>query len=90
MKSHNFSLDGNQLKLIAVIFMIFDHIYSYLLIDILPSWCSLIARFVAPLFVFMLVEGFYHISSRKHYLLRLTEAAAITWLGGNSDQPYFS
>ncbi|WP_369441013.1 MULTISPECIES: hypothetical protein [Lactobacillus] len=35
--------------------MIFDHIYSYLLLDILPNWCSLIARFVAPLFVFMLI-----------------------------------
>ena len=50
-----FSLDGNQLKTLAVVFMIFDHIYSYLLLDILPNWCSLIARFVAPLFVFMLI-----------------------------------
>ncbi|AEG40265.1 hypothetical protein [Lactobacillus kefiranofaciens] len=43
MKAHNFSLDGNQLKLIAVFFMIFDHIYTYTLIDVLPQWCSLIA-----------------------------------------------
>ncbi|RVU70995.1 MULTISPECIES: TraX family protein [Lactobacillus] len=81
MKSRNFSLDGNQLKLIAVVFMIFDHIYSYLLLDVLPAWCSLIARFVAPLFVFMLVEGFFHTSSRKRHLIRIIEAAAITWIG---------
>lgn len=81
MKSHNFSLTGNELKLIAVFFMIFDHIYSYLLIGILPAWCSLISRFVAPLFVFMLVEGFFHTSSRKRYLFRILEAAAITWIG---------
>ena len=29
-----FSLDGNQLKTLAVVFMIFDHIYSYLLLKI--------------------------------------------------------
>lgn len=76
-----FSLDGNQLKTLAVVFMIFDHIYSYLLLDILPNWCSLIARFVAPLFVFMLVEGFFHTHSRKDYLFRILEAATITWVG---------
>lgn len=81
MKSRSFSLDGNQLKLVAVVFMIFDHIYNYLLIGILPAWCSLIARFVAPLFVYMLVEGFFHTSSRKRYLRRIIEAAAITWIG---------
>lgn len=81
MNKKTFSLDGNQLKTIAVIFMIFDHIYTYTLLDVLPQWCSLIARFVAPLFVFMLVEGFFHTHSRKDYLFRLLGAAAITWAG---------
>ena len=81
MRTRGFSLDGNQLKLIAVVFMIFDHVYTYLLLDVLPAWCSLIARSVAPLFVYMLVEGCFHTSSRKRYLLRIIEAAMITWAG---------
>lgn len=80
MKSHNFSLDGNQLKLIAVFFMIFDHIYTYTLIDVLPQWCSLIARFVAPLFVYFLVEGFFHTSNWKRYLFRILGATALPGL----------
>ena len=81
MKSRTFSLDGNQLKLIAVFFMIFDHLYSYLFMGVWPQWFSLIARFVAPLFVFFLVEGFFLTSSRKRYLFRIIRAAAITWAG---------
>lgn len=65
MRKQNFSLDGNQLKLIAVFFMIFDHIYSYLFLGVLPAWFSLIARFVTPLFVYMLVEGLSHIKSKE-------------------------
>lgn len=65
MRKQNFSLDGNPLKLIAVFFMIFDHIYSYLFLGVLPAWFSLIARFVTPLFVYMLVEGFSHIKSKE-------------------------
>ena len=42
MRKQNFSLDGNQLKLIAVFFMIFDHIYSYLFLGVWPAWFSLI------------------------------------------------
>lgn len=81
MKSRNWNLDGNQLKIIAVVFMIFDHVYSYLFLGIWPEWFSLIARFVAPLFVYMLVEGFFHTSSKRKYLFRIIEAAAITWIG---------
>lgn len=81
MRKQNFSLDGNQLKLIAVFFMIFDHIYSYLFLGVWPAWFSLTAHFVAPLFVYMLVDGFFHTSSRKRYLIRILEAAAITWAG---------
>lgn len=31
--------------------------------------------------MYFLVEGFFHTSSRKKYLLRIIEAAAITWAG---------
>lgn len=55
----HFSFNGTQLKLIALCFMLFDHLKIYLLNNVLPSWTAWIARFVAPLFVYMLVEGFF-------------------------------
>ncbi len=75
------SLDGFELKLIAMVFMFFDHVRSYVAYDVLPEWTSLIPRFVAPLFVFFLVEGFYHTHDRRAYALRLYAAAVIMTVG---------
>lgn len=77
----HFSFNGTQLKLIALCFMLFDHLKIYLLNNVLPSWTAWIARFVAPLFVYMLVEGFFKTSSRKRYLIRLGKVALITAFG---------
>lgn len=46
------------LKLIALAFMVLDHVHTYLGVG--PEWISLLPRFVAPLFVYFLVEGFFH------------------------------
>lgn len=73
------NLNSTQLKLIAVIFMLLDHIHTYL--NILPSWIVFLTRFVAPLFVYLLVEGFVHTSSRIKYLLRLLIAGVIMLVG---------
>ncbi|MBM7710262.1 TraX family protein [Enterococcus lemanii] len=54
-----------NLKIIAILFMVIDHVYSYLGSFIgLPRWTSLLGRFIAPLFVFFLVEGFLY--TRSH------------------------
>ena len=74
-------LDGFELKLIALLFMLFDHVRSYVAYDLLPEWTSLIPRFVAPLFVFFLVEGFYYTHDRRAYALRLYTAAAVMTVG---------
>lgn len=61
-----------NLKIIAILFMVIDHVYSYLGSFIgLPRWTSLPGRFVAPLFVFFLVEGFLYTRSKKKYFWRL-------------------
>lgn len=83
-------LDSYKLKLIALAFMILDHIYTYLNYPLyeqfnwplMPEWISLITRFVSPLFLYLMIEGFYHTSSRKNYLIRLFTAAFIM-MGGN-------
>ncbi|MGL6174612.1 MAG: TraX family protein, partial [Cellulosilyticaceae bacterium] len=65
-------LDGYTLKILALIFMTFDHISSFLLgaVDI-PIWFNWIGRISAPIFIFMVAEGFYHTHNRKKYMLRL-------------------
>lgn len=71
----------SQLKFIALAFMIFDHVQIYLAGNVLPRWTTWLARFVAPLFVYLLVEGFYKTSNRSRYLRRIIYAALLTWSG---------
>lgn len=82
-------LDSYKLKLFALAFMLLDHVYSYLNTPIhagnkgalWPQWIPVITRFVSPLFLYLMVEGFYHTRSRKKYLIRLFVAALIMWCG---------
>jgi hypothetical protein len=63
---------GFTLKIIGIIFMVIDHINSYLGNFLqLPLWIALLGRFVAPLFVFLMVEGFFYTRSKKKYFLRM-------------------
>lgn len=71
-------LDRNQLKYIAAFFMVLDSLY---LRGFLPSVFHLLTRFVAPLFAWMMVEGFFHTSSRSAYCRRLWTAAALMQIG---------
>ena len=76
------SLNSNQLKLIAVLAMIFDH----LLWVIKPGYNNgtivlllhLIGRIVAPIFCFFIAEGAYYTKDRKKYLIRLLIFAVIS------------
>lgn len=71
-------LNGFQLKLIAIVFMLLDHINTYFGRELhFPLWFSFLGRFVAPLFVFLLVEGFFHTKNRRKYLERLGIGAAV-------------
>lgn len=50
-----------QLKVIALIFMILDHIYTYMGsvsgINI-PIWFGYLGKLAAPIFFYLIVEGF--------------------------------
>ncbi len=72
-------LNTNQLKYIALVFMFLDSIFFAF--PGLPSWIHLITRFVAPLFAFFTVEGFYHTRNREKYIKRLWIAAILMQLG---------
>lgn len=72
--------NGFQLKMIMAILMLVDHIGQF--IPNVPIWFRYLGRIVAPIFFFMLVEGFIHTSNRQNYMKRL-----FTWgfimLGGS-------
>lgn len=60
------------LKGIAVVSMVLDHIYYFFgYTGCIPTWCSMVGRLAAPLFLFCLVEGFVHTSNRKKYFFRV-------------------
>lgn len=89
-------LTGFQLKVIALLGMIIDHVNTHFA-DLLglPFWVSWIGRFVAPVFLFLLMEGFRYTSNRKAYFFRLLSGAGLmlvinllhNWLTGNYLDP---
>ena len=65
-------LDGTQLKTIALVLMVLDHIhYFFEFTGCIPVVFSMLGRLSAPLFLFCTVEGFAHTHDRKRYVLRI-------------------
>ena len=65
-------LDGTQLKTIALVLMVLDHIHYFLeFTGCIPTVFSMLGRLSAPLFLFCTVEGFAHTHDRKRYVLRI-------------------
>lgn len=77
-------LSGSTLKLLALFFMTLDHIAYFVLpfngVSLVFHW---IGRLAAPLFIFMVAEGFYHTHSRKKYMFRLYSWSILMHLGNS-------
>lgn len=72
------TLSGFQLKLLALFGMVVDHVNTHFGQDLhLPLWTSFVGRFVAPIFLYLLMEGFLHTRNRKAYFKRLASGAVI-------------
>jgi len=70
-------LTGFQLKYIALILMVFDHIhYFFEFTGKIPEFFSWIGRLSAPIFLFCLIEGFVHTHNRRKYFLQIYAIAA--------------
>ncbi|AFS77597.1 TraX family protein [Gottschalkia acidurici 9a] len=84
-------LTGFQLKIIGLILMIFDHIYSLFgAIGNIPVVFKWAGRIVAPIFIFMTVEGYVHTRNKKKYMLRLYLASVLMSIGNDLVYKYFS
>jgi hypothetical protein len=72
-------LDSFTLKIIAIITMLLDHLYTFLSpvgVDI-PIWFGYLGKLAAPIFFYLIVEGFFHTRSKVKYLSRLATFAVI-------------
>ena len=69
---------NNQLKIIAMIAMLIDHIGAYLFPQV--RWLRIIGRLAYPIFAYMIAEGCHHTKSRIRYFLQMAGLAAICQL----------
>ena len=65
-------LDSTQLKIIALVLMVLDHIhYFFEFTGCIPTVFNMLGRLSAPLFLFCTVEGFAHTHDRRRYFIRI-------------------
>lgn len=85
-------LTSNMLRILAMAFMICDHLWA----KVVPGndWMTYVGRMTFPIFAFMISEGFVHTSNLKKYIFRLLGFALISeipfnlFYGGNWFYPY--
>ena len=75
-----FGISAFWLKLTAMAGMLIDHIHTHFYTQT-PYWLGFIGAFVAPVFVYFLIEGFFHTKSRPKYCFRLYVSAAAMGIG---------
>ncbi len=67
-------LNNNQLKILAVLSMLSDHIGKELLPEL--EFLQIFGRLAFPIFAFMIAEGCYYTREKKKYLLKIACLAA--------------
>ena len=76
-KKFRFELTSFALHIMAMVFMIFDHLWGVFATDGY-LWMTCIGRLTYPIFAFMIVEGYFHTKNLKKYVLRLLIFALIS------------
>lgn len=80
-------LNGNQLKVIAMIAMLIDHLVSVIFPNYPTDWwiilLHIVGRLAAPIFWFFIAEGYTHTKNVKKYAIRLLIFAVISHFAYN-------
>lgn len=84
MKTQNTNVTGSgkmdlsaaTLHILAMAFMLMDHLWATLLPA--QEWLTCVGRIAFPIFAFMAVEGYFHTHNLKKYLLRMLIFAVIS------------
>ena len=69
-------LSAATLHILAMAFMLMDHLWATLLPA--QEWLTCVGRIAFPIFAFMAVEGYFHTHNLKKYLLRMLIFAVIS------------
>lgn len=72
-------LNRFQLKLLMLLFMLLDHIGSF--IPNTPIWLNYIGRVVAPVFFYLLIDGYFYTRNKNNYAKRLFIASSVMTIG---------
>ena len=62
-------MNGTQLKILALVLMLIDHIAEF--IPGIPVWFHWLGRISAPLFMYCMIWGVHYTHNRKKYLIRM-------------------
>lgn len=81
MMMNKLMLNANKLKIFAIAVMLVDHIGSYFVSRIAPTPYYImrsIGRLAMPIFLFLIVQGFFYTRNLKWYIFRIFCLATIT------------
>ncbi len=80
-------LTNFQLKCIAALLMVLDHLRAFF--PVLPLWFRYLGRLSAPIFFFLTVEGFFHTKNRGRYAARLLAGGVVMAAGSGIITHFF-
>lgn len=75
-KGKNIEITSAGLHIIAMVFMLCDHLWGTIVWG--NDWLTCLGRISFPIFAFMIVEGYFHTSNLKKYVKRLFLFALIS------------